>query len=131
MSLEKGIYDRLSTDSTLSAYFTDVKTQIGNRPLGEKAVFPYLQFKKLDSPLYDNKPERWERWRFIVTDSDFFDCGEIRDLVAGLFLKGYGDLDDVTVFNAQVINAGSDPVFNTEISAYQVLDLDIRFSYYI
>ena len=130
-SLEQGIQDRLASDTTLAAYFADTDIQINDKPIGKKSVFPYLQFKCLDSPRVWRKPERWERWRFITTHTDFRDCKRIRDRVVELFLQGYGELDGFAVLNAQVINSGSDPVFNTEISAYQVIDTDIRFSYYI
>lgn len=130
MSLEAGIQARCADDSTLAAYFADTDIQINDKPVGKESPFPYLQFKRLDSPNYDKKPENWERWRFIVTHTDFRDCKEIRDRVVALFFKGYGELSGFQVNNAQVINQGSDPVFNTEISAFQVLDLDVRFSYY-
>jgi len=127
MSIQEAIYTRTSEDATIASYCTDVTEQINDKEI-EGTEYPHINFKCVSSPRRWRKPMRWERWQFVVTHTDYRICQAIRDRISLIWNQGSGLIDSFLIYNANVIDSGGSPIFESEVSAYQA-SCDMRLSY--
>lgn len=127
MNLDEALYLLLTADATLTAYFTDVQAQIVFGDDQKFTLKPRIIFERISDPRQWRKPERWQRWRFNVTETKVSDCEAIAARVAFL-MTGYGTSGTVNIWNSQVMDGGASPEWDQDINAYKTY-VDVRISY--
>ena len=88
--IDNALYLIMSSDTTLASYFTTPLKQI---LYGDDQYFqntPRIVFEKISDPTGSQKPEKWQRWGFNITHTNFLECEAIQNRVVYLFSDGHG-----------------------------------------
>lgn len=122
MTIDHAIYKLLSDELS----FTDSPNQIGARD--DLPKIPQVAYKNISSPAIDDRPNRWERWRFFIRAESFTDCQDIADTVLTTLENGSGTVTDgaesMYIDQTDFIDYASSPT-KTEAGIYETIT-DIR-----
>jgi hypothetical protein len=126
--IDEALYLIMSGDTTLAAYFSTPLTQILYGDDQKYKNTPRVVFEKISDPSKSQMPEKWQRWGFNITHTNFLEAEAIQSRIVYLFSDGSGDKGSVTINNASIIDRGRTPYWEQAISAFKTR-VDVRISY--
>lgn len=127
--IDEALYLIMVGDATLLTYgFSVPKDQIVYGDDQNYAIMPRIVTEKISDPSRSEMPEKWQRWGFNITHTNFLECEAIQNRIVFLFSDGSGDKGSVTIGNASIIDRGRTPYWEPAISAYKTR-VDVRISY--